>query len=58
MQCRLKEITEVEPHSGADQRSEQGAGAADRSLLQATVAVGFTREPGLVCRRIAGTLFR
>ena len=32
MQCRLKEIAEVEPHSGADQRSEQGAGAADRSL--------------------------
>ncbi len=32
MQRRLQEIAEIEPHSGADQRSEQGAGAADRSL--------------------------
>src|SRR3954449_11240434 len=32
MQRRLKEIAEIEPHGGANQWSEQGAGAADRSL--------------------------
>ena len=32
MQRRLEEIAEIEPHGGADQRSEQGAGAADRGL--------------------------
>ena len=32
MQRRLKEIAEIQPHGGANQRSEQGAGAADRSL--------------------------